>query len=175
MTESLRDLLREAIAQRYGGNMTRLAEALGVPVQSVSQWVAEDKHRVPGPTSCQKIARGLDLDVDYVLQLAGHRPADSSNSDSSGDLAKSELDARLARLGPVLSRYPRVFWATLLDAFERMAQVGDVLEGGVSAPSEGGVSASSAALNRESHASPRQLAGSQSPMHGSLTAALAAR
>lgn len=173
MTDSIHDLLREAIKQRYGGNMTRMADVFDVPVQSVSKWVAEDerKRTVPGPASCQKIARGLGLDPDYVLQLAGHRSAD----DASVDLANAELDARLARLGPVLSRYPRVFWATLLDAFERMAQVGDVLEGGVSASAEGGVNATDATLTRDSHGPGGQLTASQSPIRMGLTAALAAR
>ena len=46
MTDLIPDLLREAISQRYGGNMTRLAEVLDVPVQSVSKWVAEDERKL---------------------------------------------------------------------------------------------------------------------------------
>ena len=175
MTDLIPDLLREAISQRYGGNMTRLAEVLDVPVQSVSKWVAEDerKRTVPGPASCQKIARGLNLDPDYVLELAGHRSAVSRTQ--TVDLAHSELDARLARLGHVLGRYPRAFWVAVLDAYERMADVGEVLEGGVSVPLEGGVNASDAALTRDSHAPGGHLAASQSPIRGGLTAAFAAR
>ena len=169
MTATLRDLLRDVIAQRYGGNMTRLAEAIGVPVQSVSQWVAEDKHRVPGPANCQKIAHGLDLDPDYVLQLAGHRGAD----DATVDLSQSELDARLARLGHILSGYPRAFWVVVLDAFERMAQVGEVLESPVNASSEGGINATDASLTGDNDASGGRLTASQSPMRGAFTAALA--
>ena len=131
MTDSIHDLLRAAIGQRFGGNMTRLAEAVGAPVQSVSKWVADDegKRTVPGPTSCQKIASGLDLDADYVLELAGHRSAQHAVV----DLGQSELDARLARLSRVLSRYPRAFWVAVLDAYDRMADVGEVLQGPVNA------------------------------------------
>ena len=174
MTDSIHDLLREAISQRYGSNMTRLADALDVPVQSVSKWVAEDerKRTVPGPASCQKIARGLKLDADYVLELAGHRSA--ASEPKTVDLAHSELDARLARLGHVLSRYPRAFWVAVLDAYERMADVGEVLEGGVSAPLEGGVNASDASLTRDSHGPGGQLTASQPPIRGAFTAALAA-
>ncbi len=172
MTATLRDLLREAIAQRYGGNMTRLAEAVGAPVQSVSKWVADDerKRTVPGPISCQKIARGLDLDADYVLALAGHRPADNSRV----DIGQSELDARLARLSHVLGRYPRAFWVVVLDAFDRMADVGEVFPvGPVSASAEGGVNATDASLTRDSHGSDGQLTASQSPIRRTFAAALA--
>ena len=172
MTDSIHDLLREAIKQRYGGNMTRMADVFDVPVQSVSKWVADDerKRTVPGPASCQKIARGLDLDPDYVLQLAGHRPADGA----SVDLAHSELDARLARLGHVLSRYPRAFWVAVLDAYDRMADVGEVLESPVNASVEGGVNATDASLTRDSHGPGGQLTASQSPILRGMTAALAA-
>ena len=168
----MRELLREAIAQRYGGNMTRLAEVLEVPVQSVSKWVADDerKRTVPGPASCQKIARGLGLDADYVLQLAGHRPVDGSRV----DLGQSELDARLARLSHVLGRYPRAFWVVVLDAYERMADAGEVLQGPVNASAEGGVSATDASLTGDIDGPQGRLTASQSPIRSRLTTALAA-
>jgi transcriptional regulator with XRE-family HTH domain len=69
------DLLRTVVHERFGGSVTRLAEACGVSIQLASKWVAEDprKRVTPGPASCEKIADALGYDPDYILELAGHR------------------------------------------------------------------------------------------------------
>lgn len=74
-TTPVYDLLRDAMDNRYDHSVTRLAEAFDVPVQSASKWLHENerKRTKPNPDSCEKIAIGLSLDPDYVLELAGHR------------------------------------------------------------------------------------------------------
>ena len=143
MTDSLRDLLRDAIAERYGGNMTRLAHAVGVPVQSVSQWVAETSTntRVPGPATVRRSQRPRP---GRRLRARARRSSPCSRRPPS---------ARRIRAGRAISPSrpdPEPLSARVLggvlDAYERMAQVGERLQGGVSAPSEGGVNASNAAL-----------------------------
>jgi|SRR5579859_1939131 len=82
MTVTISDVLRESMQSRFGGSVTRLAEACDVSVQLASKWVAESERKriTPGPKSCQKIAAALGLDPDYVLELAGHRPHDSEST-----------------------------------------------------------------------------------------------
>src|SRR5215831_3046073 len=76
MTASIPELLRAAIDERFAGNLSWCAETLGVPVQYVSRWIHVDQARrtMPSPGSCTKIAALLELDIDTVLELAGHRP-----------------------------------------------------------------------------------------------------
>jgi hypothetical protein len=147
------ELLTSKMRERFGGSVTRLSEACDVSVALGSRWVHEDERKriVPGPASCEKIAIGLDLDPDYVLELAGHRKARPAAA--TVDPVRSELDARLAKLGATLSKYPRAVWLAVLEANERMA---DALhhaeaEPPVSAPSEGGVSASGQPLTQGPH------------------------
>jgi hypothetical protein len=69
------DLLNEAMRDRFGGSVTRLSDACSVSVALGSRWLHEDERKriVPSPGSCEKIASGLGLDPDYVLEAAGHR------------------------------------------------------------------------------------------------------
>lgn len=150
MTAAVFELLRDAMRERYGGSVTRMADDFGVPVQLASKWVAENpqKRTIPSPASCDKIADGLNLDPDYVLELAGHRKPRPGAAPV--DPVQSELDARLAKLGATLSKYPRAFWLAVVEASERLAEAGEALvyEPPVSAPDEGGVSAADRARNR---------------------------
>lgn len=160
MTTAVFELLHDAMRDRYGGSVTRMADAFGVPVQSVSRWVHEDDHKrtTPRPLACEKIAIALDLDPDYVLELAGHRKPRADRP--AVDPVNFELNARLARLGETLGRYPRAFWLAVVEASERMAGAGEALgtEPPVSAPPEGGVSASRQSPKRGNGGSHRPLA-----------------
>lgn len=51
---------------------TDLATRIGSSSGAVSMWVRGQ--RTPDPGSCQKIADVLNIDPDWVLTLAGHRP-----------------------------------------------------------------------------------------------------
>jgi hypothetical protein len=137
------DLLSTAMRERFGGSVTRLAQACDVSVALASRWVHEDEKKriVPGPTSCEKIASGLDLDPDYVLQVAGHRKARPDHA--APDPVQSELDTRLARLGATLRKYPRAVWVSVMEANDRMADaLAHSADPPVSAPEKGAVSAS---------------------------------
>lgn len=145
------DLLNRAMSERFGGSVTRLSEACDVSVALASRWVHEDEKKriVPSPVSCEKIAIGLDLDPDYVLQVAGHRKARTAQA--GGDPIQSELESRLAKLGNTLSKYPRAVWLAVLEANERMADaLAHSAEPPVSAPEKGRVSASDQGQTGES-------------------------
>jgi transcriptional regulator with XRE-family HTH domain len=143
------ELLSGAMRERFGGSVTRLAEACEVSVALTSRWVHEDEKKriVPGPASCEKIASGLDLDADYVLEAAGHRKPRPDRAQQ--DPVQSELDTRLARLGATLRKYPRAVWVSVMEANDRMAEaLAHSADPPVSAPEKGGVSASIAKQNR---------------------------
>lgn len=159
MTVTISDVLRATMYSRFGGSVTRLAEACDVSVQLASKWVAETERKriTPGPKSCEKIAKALDLDLDYILELAGHRPARADQP--AADPIQAELDTRLARLGGTLSKYPRAVWLAVLEANEKLAEaLAHQSESPVSAPSEGVVSAQTVAPTRLSHGSDDTLA-----------------
>lgn len=65
------DWLRVQMARR-GFSQTELAERVGTTQSVVSRWVRNE--RVPDPSSCDRIADALGLDIDVVLAAAGHRP-----------------------------------------------------------------------------------------------------
>jgi transcriptional regulator with XRE-family HTH domain len=97
---SLFDFLKTELRAR-DWSMTDLARKAGCSKQIVSQWLAEDESlRIkPSPASCKKIAEALGLDLDYVLDLAGHRnPRDL-------DPAHDMVDPGLARL---LASWPKL-------------------------------------------------------------------
>lgn len=95
-------------------SMTDLARKAGVSKQIVSQWLAEDElERItPGPKSCEKIAEALGADLDYVLELAGHRKP--RLGDLQPDASELFLKATTAEMADVLRGAPRVFWPTLI-------------------------------------------------------------
>ena len=118
MTDGIYRLLRQAIDERFNGNLTALADALGVPVQSVSKWVYENpsKRSNPWPASCAKIADGLGLDHDYVLELAGHRPPRPAAEWAQARVTAwrqsihERLEYWIAAVGP---QYEEYFWQHL--------------------------------------------------------------
>lgn len=64
------DWLWEQLNQR-GWGISDFAERADVSPSSVSRWAGNK--RLPDPPSCALIAKALKLDVDYVLERAGHR------------------------------------------------------------------------------------------------------
>ena len=97
-------------------SVPQLADHCDVSIGMVTKWISENpRYRVtPSPASCEKIASGLGVDLDEVLAIAGHRPAQLA--------AKTELSARQraildqaerwnAAVGPGREEY---FWRTLI-------------------------------------------------------------
>ncbi len=120
MTPAITDLLRETMQERFGGSVTRLAEACDVSVQLASKWVSENaRYRVtPGPASCEKIAAAFCLDPDYVMELAGHRKPRADAADL--DQVEQLIRARTAEMREAVRGVPRVFWATIINSlFDR--------------------------------------------------------
>lgn len=77
-------------------SQTEFASRIGTNSSVVSRWVRGE--RVPDTKSVDKIADVLGYDVDFVLALAGHRPAMEIDED---DL-RAELHALIdAHPGPI--------------------------------------------------------------------------
>ncbi len=146
------ELLSDAMRERFGGSVTRLAEACGTSTALASRWVHENerKRMIPSPASCEKIALGLRLDPDYVLQLAGHRKPRPGQPASQ---VQPELDAHLARYGETLSKYPRALRQAIIEANEAMALAIAEIVHPVSDSKEGGVSDAKDAQTRKDHGS----------------------
>jgi transcriptional regulator with XRE-family HTH domain len=121
----LLDYLKRALRER-GWSMTDLARRAGVSKQAVSGWLSEDdfSRLTPGPTSCRKIAKALEVDPDFILTLAGHRDRVVAEADDELPENVIELRQRTKRLEKLLSPYPRAFWVSVLDATEKMAEFG---------------------------------------------------
>lgn len=71
-TSAFADWFRHQL-QRRGWNQSDFARAADIPKPTVSTWYQGTRN--PDPASCDLIADVLNLDVDTVLTLAGHRPA----------------------------------------------------------------------------------------------------
>ncbi len=67
------DWLRIEIRRREW-NLSDFARRANVDSSMVSRWARNE--RLPSPESCDVIADVLGVDVDLVLSLAGHRPAE---------------------------------------------------------------------------------------------------
>lgn len=73
-----------------------LARQIGTGNSTVTQWLGDS--RIPSPTSCEKIADALHLDIETVLAAAGHyHPA--------GDLDPDSPEAR------IIAMVRRVDWS----------------------------------------------------------------
>jgi transcriptional regulator with XRE-family HTH domain len=105
---------------------------------------------VPTRVTLDRLARALD-----VPQREAYRAAGLWSADDVGDAeekVQTELEARLARLGTTLSKYPRAVWLAVLEANERMADaLAHSAEPPVSAPEKGGVSASIQEQKQDKH------------------------
>ncbi len=69
-----------------------LSRQLGVGNSTVAMWLRRE--RVPNPQSVDRIADVLGADVDYLLTLAGHRPA----------AVEIDPDSATARLMPLIEQ-----------------------------------------------------------------------
>jgi transcriptional regulator with XRE-family HTH domain len=144
MTDGIYRLLRQAIDEQFEGNLTALADRLGVPVQSVSKWAYENpaKRTNPWPASCAKIAQGLGLDYDYVLELAGHRPARSAEEHAQAQVTAwrqavhEQLERWIAAVGP---QYEEFFWRNLKTYGESTVALFRDMGSAVMAPHDGAV------------------------------------
>lgn len=54
-------------------NRAQTAQQLGVDPSTVSRWLKGE--RTPSPELCDRLADIFAVDLDFVLNLAGHRPA----------------------------------------------------------------------------------------------------
>ena len=63
-------LRKRIVARRM--NQSEFAEKVGTSTGTVSMWVTGK--RIPDPSSCDRIADALGVDLDIVLFQAGHRP-----------------------------------------------------------------------------------------------------
>lgn len=145
--------------RRRDWNVSRLADACDTGISLVARWVTDDpKRRVrPSPASCQRIAKALNVDVDYVLALAGHREDMPRTTERREvDPVQAELDQRLERLSQLLSPYPRSYWSTLIDVFERMATLPEATRA-VSTPADQAVSRPVPTTNGPNHADGGQI------------------
>jgi transcriptional regulator with XRE-family HTH domain len=64
--------------QRRQWRQTDFARAAGINVSMVSRWL---RGRRPDPTSLEKVAAALGIDLDALLTLAGHRPPAARDDD----------------------------------------------------------------------------------------------
>jgi transcriptional regulator with XRE-family HTH domain len=59
-------LLSDLLDEHYAGNVTRLAEAIGVSRQTLYGWLSQPAPPVPDPAHRQRIAQMLQVDVTAV-------------------------------------------------------------------------------------------------------------
>lgn len=72
-SQAFGDWLMQTLGQREM-SYRALARQISVHPSTIGHWVA---HRsMPEPANCIALADALDLDRDFVLDLAGHRPDD---------------------------------------------------------------------------------------------------
>lgn len=104
-----------------GWNVPRLAEACDVNPGLAARWVTtNERYRVtPSPSSCEKIATALGADLDYVLELAGHRRSRTAPPRETDPL-EQYIRQNTAEMYGVLDGIPRPYWPTVIKAvFDR--------------------------------------------------------
>jgi transcriptional regulator with XRE-family HTH domain len=102
---SVNEYLRETVVTR-GWTIPRLPDACDVAVGLAQRWVSENpRYRVtPNPRSCEKIAAALDIDPDYLLEMAGHRHARTERAHVVDDPGLAAVTAAWPRLDDGLRR-----------------------------------------------------------------------
>lgn len=162
---------REVPFWRFLGNwlrekdwtQTQLADAIDVHQTVVSKWLHADGRRRsrPGRQAMLRLASVLEMssaDISAMIlndqaeldRSKAARPPFPQDEDVQAPV-QAELDARLAKLGNTLSKYPRAVWLAVLEANERMADaLAHSAEPPVSAPEKGRVSASDQGQTGES-------------------------
>lgn len=101
-----------------GWNVARLAGACEVSTGLAAKWVSDNPryHVRPNPMSCAKIAAALERDLDYVLELAGHRTPRPAAERADAELSArrrsihDQLERWIAAVGP---QYEEYFWRYL--------------------------------------------------------------
>jgi transcriptional regulator with XRE-family HTH domain len=91
--------------ERRDWSKAELARRIGVANGDVSRWARDE--RVPSPAKVEDIADALDVDVDYVLTVAGHRPPD----------VEIDPDSPTAQLMPLIEK---IDWASRPGRIEEM-------------------------------------------------------
>lgn len=109
----MQEFLKEEMALRHW-NVSRLAEACDVSIGLAAKWVSDNPryHVRPSPTSCAKIAAALGVDLDRVLELAGHRAPSAATAEVSARsrAVQEQVERWIAAVGPENEEY---FWRHL--------------------------------------------------------------
>lgn len=84
-----REWLRRQIEERRV-SVRMLAQRSGLSDAAISEWLAGKRH--PRPESLQKLARGLRLPYDMVLQAAGYLPSETAGG---GEAPMSPMEREL--------------------------------------------------------------------------------
>lgn len=116
--EFLKDQLRER-----QWSIPQLAKAARVSIGLAYKWVAEDPaYRVnPSPASCRKLAAGLGIDEDRMLEIAGHRTPRAGDDEAKPGENILELAEEMARTLEERG-WPKAMWTTVARASMTLVQ-----------------------------------------------------
>ena len=109
------EYMRQSIRER-GWSIPEFARQANVSLGLAYKWLAEDPvYRItPSPKSCEKIATALGVDLDLMLELAGHRRRPNGEPhaqiDARRQAVRDQLDRWLSAVGPDNEEY---FWSYL--------------------------------------------------------------
>lgn len=143
------EYLRQQMEAR-GWNIPRLAEACDVNPGLVARWVTSNtRYRVtPSPASCEKIAAALGVDLDDLLEMAGHRRRrDESRAVVSAlrQAVRDQLDQWMSTVGPDKEEY---FWQHLKVQGDSTVDLIRQVDTAVNAPGDAAVNAAVSARKR---------------------------
>jgi transcriptional regulator with XRE-family HTH domain len=163
-----------------GWNVSKLAEACNVSIGLAAKWVTDNPryHVQPGPTSCAKIAAGLGVDADYVLELAGHRAprpaADWAHARVTAwrQSIHEQLEAWISAVGP---QYEEFFWRYLKSQGDSTVAMLRDLGIAVNPPSGGAIKRAVKPAGKPTSTRRRRGGGALRASYRTASAALAAR
>ncbi len=161
MDEYLREALR---ARRW--TIPQFAEACDVSTGVAQKWVTPNSRNRsnPGPASCEKIAAALGVDVDYVLELAGHRKPRQPTPDVGAlrQAVRDQLDRWLTAVGPAYESY---FWRNLKAHGDLAAAfIQEVMQEPKTAINEGSKAAVSSVVSKPTARTRRRRRGPGGPL-----------
>jgi transcriptional regulator with XRE-family HTH domain len=135
------EFLKTALRERRW-TIPHFARECQVSAQLAYKWLAEDEAMriVPSPASCEKIASALDLDADYILELAGHRKPREPRAeiDAKRQAVRERFERWAAAVGP---EYEDLFWTNLTSQAESNIRLIDEIRTAVNAERDAAVSA----------------------------------
>lgn len=87
-TRTLRDWILDQLAF-HDWKQSELADRVGVSAAQVSRWISGENR--PERDNCLKLAAVFDVEPNYVLSLAGHRPEIETMLDLDDPLVQFSL------------------------------------------------------------------------------------